>query len=125
MPNYLKSLKLKTSIPHILHIRSTKNNTVYTVTTLAGLVKLWQTSGSSGFKGPKRRTQTAAEVACETVCDKMRKLGISELFLVFWGRPRWRRKIVRRLIRRNFVIKGLKDKIKIPHNGTPLRKKRR
>ncbi len=125
MSNYIKKSKLKVSTPHILHIRSTKNNTSYTVTTLKGLIRLWQTSGSSGFKGPKRRTETASDVACENICSKMRKSNISEIFLVFWGRPRWRRKIVRRLMRSGFSIKGLKDKIKIPHNGTPFRKKRR
>lgn len=107
------------------HIRSSYNNVMVTLTDLKGNVLAWSSSGSLGFKGPKKSTPFAASKVVESVAEKVNKIGLRQLDIFVKGIGSGRESAIRSLAARGFEIISIKDITPIPHNGCRPRKPRR
>ncbi len=106
-------------------IQSTYNNTLVTVCDLQGNLLAWSSSGSLGFKGPKKATPYAASKIVETLVEKMKKIGLKEVDVFVKGIGSGREAAVRALASHGLIINTIKDITPIPHNGCRPRKVRR
>lgn len=106
-------------------IQATYNNVMITITDLGGNVLAWGTSGSLGFKGPKKATPFAASKVAETLVEKIKKIGIRDLYILINGIGSGRESAIRVFGARGFNILSIKDTTPIPHNGCRPRKPRR
>lgn len=116
--------KKKSLISGVFHISSTFNNTVVSLTDFAGNVFAWASSGSVGFKGARKSTPYAAQMASESVVEKAKALGLRSAEVSVRG-PGSGRESALRALRGTFDIKILRDVTPIPHNGCKLPKRRR
>ena len=107
------------------YIRSSYNNVMVTITDPKGNVIAWSSSGSLGFKGPKKATPFAASKVVEAVTEKIRKIGIRELAVLVKGIGSGREAAIRSLANKGFDIVSIKDITPIPHNGCRPPKPRR
>ena len=107
------------------HIRSSYNNILLTITDTKGNVLAWSSSGSLGFRGPKKATPFAASKVVEAVAEKIRKIGLRELSVLVKGIGSGREAAIRSLATKGFDIVSIKDITPIPHNGCRPPKKRR
>ena len=107
------------------HIYATFNNTLVTVTDQKGEVLCWQTSGSSKFKGSRKSTPFAAQVAVEEVARKAQEYGVESLDVLVKGPGPGRDSAVRAFHNCGFHINSIADVTPIPHNGCRPPKKRR
>ena len=106
-------------------IQATYNNTLVTISDSHGNVLAWSSSGSLGFKGPKKATPYAASKIVETLAEKMKKIGLKEVDVFVKGIGSGREAAVRALAAHGFLINSIKDETPIPHNGCRPRKVRR
>jgi len=106
-------------------IQATYNNVMITITDSNGNVLAWGTSGSLGFKGPKKATPFAASKVAETLVEKIKKIGIRDLCILVNGIGSGRESAIRVFGARGFNILSIKDTTPIPHNGCRPRKPRR
>lgn len=106
-------------------IQSTYNNTIITVTDMEGNVLVWATSGSVGFKGPKKATPFAASKIVESLMEKIRKIGLQRIFIFVKGVGSGREAAIRALVNQGLEINQIKDVTSIPHNGCRPPKVRR
>ena len=106
-------------------IQATYNNTLVTIGDSQGNVLAWSSSGSLGFKGPKKATPYAASKIVETLAEKMKKVGLKEVDVFVKGIGSGREAAVRALAAHGFLINSIKDVTPIPHNGCRPRKVRR
>jgi len=118
-----KTKKVVTS--GIAHIQSTFNNTIVTITDLGGEVVSWSTAGGSGFRGSRKSTPFAAQVAAERVGDMVKEFGLKNLEVEVKGPGPGRESAVRALNNAGFRITNNTDVTPIPHNGCRPPKKRR
>ncbi len=109
----------------VLHIHSTFNNTIITVTDLQGHVLVWASAGSSGFKGSRKGTPFAAQVAAETAARKAADLGMRHVSVFVKGPGSGRESALRSLQAAGFTVSIIKDVTPIPHNGCRPPKRRR
>lgn len=109
----------------IVHIQSSFNNTVITVTDRQGNVLAWATSGSSGFHGSRKSTPFAAQVAAEKISNSIRDFGMKTAEVWVKGPGPGRESAIRSLHALGLNITFIVDKTPIPHNGCRPRKKRR
>ena len=109
----------------IAHIKSTFNNTIITITDLAGNVIVWASSGGSGFKGSRKGTPFAAQSAAENCGKKAMEMGIQQLEVKVNGPGAGRESAIRALQIVGLLIKSIKDVTPIPHNGCRPPKRRR
>jgi small subunit ribosomal protein S11 len=109
----------------VLHIHSTFNNTIITVTDLQGHVLVWASAGSSGFKGSRKGTPFAAQVAAETAARKAADLGMRHVTVLVKGPGSGRESALRSLQAAGFTVSIIKDVTPIPHNGCRPPKRRR
>ena len=109
----------------IAHVNSTFNNTVITVTDAQGNTVSWSTAGAMGFKGSRKSTPYAAQIAAEDAGRKAQEHGMKELEVRVKGPGSGRESAVRALQSIGFVIKELNDITPIPHNGCRPPKRRR
>jgi len=119
----------KRKISHLeeanIFIQSTYNNTIITLTDKQGKVVTWVSSGSVGFKGPKKATPFAASRVVESLLEKVRDLGIREVSIFVRGVGSGREAAVRALINHGLEVVSIKDVTPIPHNGCRPPKPRR
>jgi small subunit ribosomal protein S11 len=109
----------------IAHIQSTFNNTHITITDVAGNALCWSTSGGQGFKGSRKSTPFAAQVAAEECAKKALDHGIRQLSIHVKGPGSGRESAVRALQAQGIRITLIRDVTPVPHNGCRPPKRRR
>ena len=107
------------------HIRSSFNNTIVTITDLNGNAISWASSGEMGFRGSRKSTPFAAQVAAERCADAVKEYGIKNLEVMVKGPGPGRESTIRALNAAGFRITNITDVTPIPHNGCRPPKKRR
>ncbi len=109
----------------IAHIQSTFNNTLITLTDVAGNSLCWSTAGGQGFKGSRKSTPFAAQVAAEECAKKAMEHGIRQLSIHVKGPGSGRESAVRALQAQGIKITLIRDVTPVPHNGCRPPKRRR
>ncbi len=115
----------KNILSGIVHIQSTFNNTIITITDSAGNVIAWSSSGVQGFKGSRKSTPFAAQLAAENAAKKAMEHGMKEVEVYVKGPGAGRESALRSLQATGFHIVKIKDVTPIPHNGCRPPKRRR
>ena len=118
-----KSKKIITS--GIAYVQSTFNNTIVSIADTDGNVISWASSGQKGFKGSRKSTPYAAQVAADSAAIKALEMGMKTLIVEIKGPGSGRETALRALQARGFKIISIKDTTPMPHNGTRPPKKRR
>src|SRR5512139_716426 len=109
----------------VAHIHASFNNTIVTITDRQGNTLAWATSGASGFKGSRKSTPFAAQVAAESAGKAAQECGVKNLEVRIKGPGPGRESAVRALNNVGFKITNIIDVTPIPHNGCRPPKKRR
>ncbi len=109
----------------IAYIHASFNNTIISITDLKGNVLGWSTSGGSGFRGSRKSTPFAAQVATEKCSELVKQYGVKNLEVVVSGPGPGRESSIRALNVAGFNITNISDVTPIPHNGCRPPKKRR
>lgn len=118
--------KINRSVPMgIAHVRATFNNTIVTITDLAGNVVSWSSSGKANFSGSRKSSAFAATVAAQTAGRDAAALGMKECEVNLNGPGAGRESAVRGLQSAGLAISVIRDKTPVPHNGCRPRKRRR
>ena len=118
--------KAKRSVSEgVLHIHSTFNNTIVTITDQQGNVLVWSSAGQCGFKGSRKGTPFAAQVAAEAAARKAAELGMRQVQVYVKGAGAGRESALRSLQAAGFNVSIIKDVTPIPHNGCRPPKRRR
>ena len=118
--------KEKKNIPTgIVHIQSTFNNTIGTITDPAGNVVAWSSAGVQGFKGSRKSTPFAAQIAAEDAAKKAMEHGMKNVEVYVKGPGSGRESALRSLQAAGFNVLMIKDVTPIPHNGCRPPKRRR
>jgi small subunit ribosomal protein S11 len=120
-----KKKERKNILNGIAHIRSTFNNTIVTITDMSGNAISWSSAGSQGFKGSRKSTPFAAQIAAETAGKKAMEHGVQNLEVYVKGPGSGREAALRSLQAAGFNITAIKDITPIPHNGCRPPKRRR
>ena len=116
----------KKNIPHgAAHIKSTFNNTIVTITDPVGNVIAWASSGNVGFKGSRKSTPFAAQLAAENAARKAQEHGVKKVDVFVKGPGSGRETAIRSLAAAGLEIAGIQDVTPVPHNGCRPRKRRR
>jgi len=122
----VRKKKAKKNIPSgIAHIQSTFNNTIITISDLSGNTIAWSSAGSQGFKGSRKSTPFAAQMAAEDAAKKAREQGVQSLTVYVKGPGSGREAALRSLLSSGFKIHLIRDVTPIPHNGCRPPKRRR
>lgn len=109
----------------IAHIQSTFNNTIVTLTDIYGNVISWSSAGKVGFKGSRKSTPFAAQVASENAAKAAMEMGLRKVEVLISGPGSGREAAVRSLQATGLEISAIKDVTPIPHNGCRPPKRRR
>ena len=109
----------------IVHVNATFNNTLITITDVQGNVVSWSSAGAQGFKGSRKSTPFAAQIAAEDAGRKAQDYGMKELDVKIKGPGSGREAALRALQGIGYTIKSIMDITPIPHNGARPRKRRR
>lgn len=118
--------KEKKNIPEgVVHIQATFNNTIITITDKAGNAVSWASSGGQGFKGSRKGTPFAAQVAAELAAKKAAEHGMRSVDVHIKGPGAGREAAMRALLIAGFKVKLIKDVTPLPHNGCRPPKRRR
>ncbi len=118
--------KEKKNIPNgVVHIRSTFNNTIITITDPGGNTLAWSSSGVQGFKGSRKSTPFAAQLAAEDAVKKAAEHGMKNVEVYVKGPGAGRESALRALQAAGFNVVMIKDVTPIPHNGCRPPKRRR
>lgn len=120
-----KSTEKKNVGNGVVHIRSTFNNTIVTITDQKGEVISWASAGTVGFKGTKKGTPFAAQLAAEAAARKSLEHGVRKVDVLVKGPGSGRETAVRALKTVGLDVALIKDVTPIPHNGCRARKRRR
>lgn len=120
-----KKKKKISLVKGVIHILSTFNNTIIAVSDKSGNAVATNSAGSSGFKGSRKSTPYAAQVATEKVMAKAKEYGLAEAEIIVKGIGSGRESAIRAIIASNIKISSIKDVTGIPHNGCRPRKARR
>ena len=123
-PKARKKVK-KSVVDGIAHIHASFNNTIITITDRQGNALSWATSGGSGFRGSRKSTPFAAQVAAERAGIAAQDFGLKNLEVEVKGPGPGRESAVRALNNCGYKITTIKDVTPIPHNGCRPAKKRR
>lgn len=115
----------KVSPEGVAHIHSTFNNTIITLTDLSGNVISWCSAGVQGFKGSRKSTPFAAQVAAEQAAKKAKDLGLKKVEVFVKGPGSGREAAIRSLQAVGLEISTIRDVTPIPHNGCRPPKRRR
>ena len=107
------------------HVNSTFNNTMITITDAQGNAISWSSAGAQGFKGSRKSTPYAAQIAAEDAAKKAQEHGMKSLEVEVRGPGSGRESALRALQAAGFTITSIRDVTPIPHNGCRARKKRR
>jgi small subunit ribosomal protein S11 len=109
----------------IAHVQSTFNNTIVTITDLAGETISWSSAGAKGFKGSRKSTPFSAGRAAETAANEARRAGMQEIEVRVKGPGAGREQAVLNLQNAGLKVIGIEDVTPMPHNGCRPPKKRR
>ena len=109
----------------ICHIQSTFNNTIVTITDVSGNVVSWSSAGVRGFKGSRKSTPFAAQLAAEDAAKKAMEHGVRNVTVYVNGPGSGRESALRALNAAGFKINLIRDVTPVPHNGCRPRKRRR
>ena len=109
----------------IVHIKSSFNNTIVTISDVSGNAVSWSSSGSMGFRGSKKSTPYAAQIATDAAGKKAYDVGLRKLDVLMKGPGSGRESALRALQNIGFIINNIKDVTPLPHNGCRPKKKRR
>ena len=120
-----KRKEKKNIVEGILHVNSTFNNTLITFTDKQGNVVSWSSAGMMGFKGSRKSTPYAAQVAAEDAGRKAQEHGMKEVDVRVKGPGSGRESALRAVQAIGFTIKQINDITPIPHNGCRPPKRRR
>lgn len=123
-PRSRKRVK-KTVIDGVAHVHASFNNTIITISDRQGNTLAWATAGGSGFRGSRKSTPFAAQVAAERVGEMVKEYGVKSLDVNIKGPGPGRESAVRALNNSGFRINSITDVTPIPHNGCRPPKKRR
>ena len=124
--SYSKKKKTKKNILNgIAYVQSTFNNTIISIADTNGNVVSWASAGQKGFKGSRKSTPYAAQIAAEDAGTKAKEFGLKNLQVFVKGPGGGRESALRALQAVGFYITSIKDTTPIPHNGCRPPKKRR
>ena len=124
-PSGLRKIKKKAPAEGIAHIRATFNNTIVNISDAEGNVICWNTPGRSGFKGSRKSTPFAAQIAAEVVGKTAFDAGIRKVEVHIRGAGNGREGAVRAIAAAGIKVTSIKDFTAIPHNGCRPPKRRR
>ena len=126
LSSFKKKKKVKKNITSgIAYVYSTFNNTIISIADENGNVVSWSSAGAKGFKGSRKSTPYAAQIAAEDVGNKVKEYGLKNLKVEVSGPGSGRESALRSLQSIGYVITSIKDVTPIPHNGCRPRKRRR
>lgn len=118
--------KEKKNIPTgLAYIKASFNNTIITFTDEKGNVISWSTSGMAGFKGSKKSTPYAAQIACQSAARKAQEQGMRSVGIFVKGPGSGRESAMRAIHNEGFKVTFIRDVTPIPHNGCRPPKRRR
>jgi small subunit ribosomal protein S11 len=118
--------KIKKNIPvGSAHIQTTFNNTIVSITDQSGNVIAWSSAGSLGFKGSRKGTPYAAQMASEAAAKKAMEMGLKQVDVYVKGPGAGRETAIRALQAAGLEITAIKDVTPVPHNGCRPPKRRR
>jgi len=121
-----KSKKIRKNVTRgIVHVKATQNNTIVTITDMAGETVAWDSAGTIGFKGARKATPFAATRAGEQVGQKVRKMGMNEVEVRITGTGPGRESAVSGVASCGIRVTAIEDRTPVPHNGCRPRKRRR
>ena len=109
----------------VAHIQATFNNTIVSISDLSGNVLSWSSAGAQGFKGSRKSTPFAAQVAAEKAANKAKGMGMKKLEVHIRGPGPGRESAIRSLQAAGMEVVVIRDKTPTPHNGCRPRKRRR
>ena len=109
----------------VAHVVSSFNNTIISIADENGNVLAWSSAGHKGFKGSRKSTPFAAQIAAEDVGNKAKEYGLKTLRVEVSGPGSGRESALRSLQSVGYIITSIKDVTPIPHNGCRPRKRRR
>ena len=109
----------------VAHIKSSFNNTIITITDQQGNALAWASSGNVGFKGSRKSTPFAAQLAAETVARRAMEHGVRKVDVLVTGPGSGRETAIRTIQNTGIEVVGIKDVTPIPHNGCRPPKRRR
>ena len=107
------------------HIKSTFNNTIVTITDLDGNTLSWASAGNVGFKGSRKSTPFAAQMAAEAAARRAMEHGVRKVDVLVKGPGSGRETAIRSIQNTGIEVAGIKDVTPIPHNGCRASKRRR
>ena len=118
--------KVRKNVPTaIAHVNATFNNTVINITDIKGNTLCWSSSGVKGFKGSRKSTPYAAQIAASDVGEKAKHHGVKTLEIYIKGPGAGRESALRALLAVGFTITSIRDVTPLPHNGCRPPKRRR
>ncbi len=109
----------------VVHIQATFNNTIVTITDQQGNTLGWSSAGAQGFKGSRKSTPFAAQIAAQEACKKASEFGVKSAFAYIKGPGSGRESALRAINASGIRITGIRDITPIPHNGCRPPKRRR
>jgi small subunit ribosomal protein S11 len=109
----------------VAHIQATFNNTIVTITDHSGNTIAWASAGTSGFKGSRKSTPFAAQIAAQNAAKRARDAGVKEIVVLVNGPGSGRESAIRALQATGLQITKIKDVTPMPHNGCRPPKRRR
>ncbi len=115
----------RTVVEGVAHIKSTFNNTIISISDKDGNVIAWASAGTVGFKGTKKSTPFAAQIAAETCARKAMEYGLKKVDVEVKGPGSGRETAIRSLQTAGLEIGAISDVTSIPHNGCRPKKRRR
>lgn len=121
----VKKKVMRTVPSGIAHVRATFNNTIVSITDLAGNVVSWASAGKANFSGSRKSSAFAATVAAQNAARDAIGLGMKECEVNLSGPGAGRESAVRGLMSAGLAISIIRDKTPVPHNGCRARKRRR
>lgn len=109
----------------VAHVKATFNNTTVTITDTKGDALCWASAGTCGFKGSRKSTPFAGQVAAQQAAEKAAKYGVKEIEVRVKGPGSGRESAITALQTAGMTVKQIEDVTPIPHNGCRPRKRRR
>lgn len=121
----VKKREKKNIINGIVHVNATFNNTIVTISDEGGNVVSWATAGASGFKGSKKSTPYAAQIAADNAAKKAMEHGLKNVSVIVKGPGSGRETALRALHAAGLTVTTVRDVTPVPHNGCRPKKRRR
>ncbi|MCL2744746.1 MAG: 30S ribosomal protein S11 [Planctomycetaceae bacterium] len=126
MAKTVKKRKIKRSVAvGIAHVKATFNNTIVTITDMKGDTLCWATGGTCNFKGSRKSTPFAGQMAAQQAAEKAMKFGMREVDVRVNGPGSGRESAITALQQAGLTVKTIEDVTPLPHNGCRPRKRRR